>query len=198
LLAVAAFCMAVSLLCIVVIDQPVARQLSAFEPAAFWQRGVEVLESAIGLTWFRWTSAIVLVAAMVIVVLTPRLRHLTPLWMFWSASHLLAQVATRYAKELSGRVRPREWLAAGGDHTFLRDGVGFPSGHVTIVASLVIPLVVMFPRLWPLLGLVAYVMAARVMVNAHFVGDVIAGVGLVAVVTWGCGVLIRPLAATRS
>ena len=103
----------------------------------------------------------------------------------------IAMVELKYATE---RLRPYEWLKRGGA-TFFRDdsGLSFPSGHVVSFASVAIPLAVLFPRARVvLLAVVAYVVAARVVANAHWVSDTLAGISLVCVVTWACGWTIRP------
>ena len=78
-----------------------------------------------------------------------------------------------------------------GTFWFWRDGWSFPSGHVMLFASIVIPLVVVYPRTRPLLAIVAFVALARVAVNAHFVSDVFGGVALTAAITWLCARWLR-------
>ena len=142
---------------------------------------------------FRWAAGIVLVAGMLVTVAVPRWRGAAPAWMLIAATHLVSRIATLEVKLATARLRPGEWQAVGGD-TFLREGgVSFPSGHVTLFASIVIPLAVVAPRTRPLLALVAFAMLARLAVNAHFVSDVLGAIALVCVVTWGCGWVIRPL-----
>jgi membrane-associated phospholipid phosphatase len=76
-------------------------------------------------------------------------------------------------------------------------GVSFPSGHVVLFASVLVPLAVVAPRTRPLLLIVGYAMLARVVVHAHFASDVIAALTLVTLVAWACGWAIRPLPASR-
>lgn len=194
LLWVAAISGVLSVACILFVDQPVARLLAQYEPATFWNRGIDALEWGVGLPVFRWLSGVVLVVGMIAAVLVPAWRLRAPAWMFLAASHVLSQVSTRYIKEWTGRFRPLEWIKQGGTETFLWEkGISFPSGHVTIFASIVIPFVVLFPRWWPLLGVAAFAMLARVAVDAHFVSDVLGGITLVSLVTWVAGWAIRPL-----
>lgn len=193
LLWVAAITAVLSVVCILVVDQPVARLLAEYEPARVWDRGIELLEWGVGLPVFRWLSGVLLVLGMIVTVVVPRWRVRAPAWMFLAASHVLAQVSTRYIKEWTGRLRPLEWLKQGGGETFLWEkGISFPSGHVAIFASVVIPFVALFPRWWPLLGVAVYAMVARVAVDAHFLSDVLGGITLVCLVTWLCGWAIRP------
>jgi membrane-associated phospholipid phosphatase len=193
LLWVAAISGLLTIVCILFIDQPVARLIAEYEPAAFWNRGIDWLEWGVGLPVFRWLSGVVLVLGMIVTVAVPRWRLRAPAWMFMAASHVLSQVSTRYIKEWTGRLRPLEWIEQGGSETFLWEkGIAFPSGHVAIFASVVIPFVALFPRWWPLLGVAAFVMMARVAVDAHFVSDVLGAITLVSLISWMCGLAIRP------
>jgi len=194
LLWVAAISGLLTIVCILFVDQPVARLLAEYEPAAVWNRGIDALEWGVGLPVFRWLSGVVLVLGMIATVAVPRWRLRAPAWMFLAACHVLSQVSTRYIKEWTGRLRPLEWMKQGGTETFLWEkGISFPSGHVTIFASVVIPFVALFPRWWPLLGVAAFAMIARVAVDAHFLSDVLGGITLVALITWACGWAIRPV-----
>ncbi len=181
-------------LAIVTIDQPLARWLAGYQPLAIWDRILTVLEWGLGLPLIPWTSGIALVVVMVVVAAVPRWRHHAPIWMFLAASHILGRIAMVQLKDLTGRLRPLEWLQRGGDETFLWvKGISFPSGHVVLFASILIPLVVVVPRAWPLLGIVAFAMFARLIADAHYVSDVIGAITLVCLVTWICGHAIRPL-----
>jgi membrane-associated phospholipid phosphatase len=182
-----------TIVCILFVDQPVARLIADYEPASFWNRGIDYLEWGVGLPIFRWLSGVILVLGMIVAVVVPRWRVRAPAWMFLAAVHVLSQVTTRYAKEWTGRLRPLEWIEQGGTETSLwAKGISFPSGHVAIFASVVIPIVALFPRWWPLLGVAAFAMLARVAVDAHFLSDVLGGITLVSLVAWLCGWAIRP------
>jgi membrane-associated phospholipid phosphatase len=189
LLVAAGTCFAAAATSILTIDQPVARALAGWEPIDAWREVMTVLEYAIGLPVFRWFSAIVLVVAMLVTMAVPRWRRFTPTWIVLAATHVLTQVATSHLKEATSRLRPSQWLALGGegDTFFQPKGVAFPSGHVALFGSLVIPLVVVFPRLRPLIAIVVFVMAARVVAHAHWISDVVATVGLTLLVIWLVG-----------
>ncbi|HVK84356.1 MAG TPA: phosphatase PAP2 family protein, partial [Kofleriaceae bacterium] len=175
------------------IDQPLARWIAGYEPLGFWDSGIAALEWGILLPVFKWALAILFVAGMIACVAVPSLRRFAPAWMFLAASHLLSRIAMVELKDATSRLRPHEWLKHGGE-TFFREhsGLAFPSGHVVSFASVVIPLVVVFPRLRPLLIVVAYVVAARIVADAHWLSDTLAGVSLVCLVTWCCAWVIRP------
>lgn len=74
------------------------------------------------------------------------------------------------------------------------DWRSFPSGHSTTVFAAACALGLMFPRLrWPLLALAVAVGLSRVMINAHFLGDVVAG----AVLGWGIAWLVAQAFSRR-
>ena len=194
LLAVAAVSAVLTAISIVTIDQPLARIISHYEPLPIWDRILDVLEWGLGLPLIPWTSGIVLVVIMVVTVAVPRWRHRAPIWMFLAASHILGRIAMVHMKDWTGRLRPLEWIKQGGDETFgWVKGISFPSGHVVLFASVVIPMICVWPRARPLLAVVAFAMIARVVADAHFVSDVVGAITLTALVTWLCGQAIRPV-----
>ncbi len=183
----------VSAACIAVIDQPVARWLAQYEPSPLWNHGMEALEWAIGLPIFKLLVAVVLVTAMLVTAIVPRLRAHAPVFMLLAGTHLVGRLAMINLKESTGRLRPHEWLKQGGDDTFFREGgLSFPSGHGVLFAGIVLPIVVLYPRTRPLVAIVAFVMMARVAVNDHFISDVTAAVALALLVIWAIGWLVRP------
>lgn len=179
---------------IVTIDQPVARWAAQFEPAAAFDHILSSLEWAVGLPLIPWTSGIVLVIAMLVTLASPRLRHEAPAWMYVAAVHLVSRIAMVELKDLTGRLRPLEWLKRGApDETFgWVKGISFPSGHVVLFASLVIPAIALAPRAWPAAVVIVFVCVARVAASAHYVSDVLGGISLVALVAWVLGLVIRP------
>ena len=187
---------ALTMISIVAVDEPVARWLATRDVgAALWDRALDAIEIAIGIEPWKWIGVIVIVAAMLVTRFVPRFHAHASAWLLIASSHLLARNISFWAKTLTGRLRPTEWLARGG-HTFFRDGgISFPSGHVVLVASLVVPIVIAYPRTRALLALVGVVMIARVVVGAHFVSDVIGGLALSAAVTWACAWVIDRLPA---
>jgi hypothetical protein len=111
---------------------------------------------------------------MLVTVSVKRLRVHAPAWMFVTGVHLVSRLTTNWFKDATGRLRPAEWLKQRTDETFgWEGGISFPSGHVVLFASLVIPLAVLYPRLRPLLAIAVFAALARIAVNAHFVSDAI-------------------------
>ncbi|MDB4961480.1 MAG: hypothetical protein JWP01_1479 [Myxococcales bacterium] len=204
LLYAAAITAAIAGLAILTFDQPVARAISGYRPLGFWDSALDIMEWAIGLPIFSWALGIVLVLGMIVTSAVPRWRGQAPWWMLIAATHILSRLATLEIKVATGRLRPYEWLARGTpDDTFLWErGFSFPSGHVTLFASVLIPLAVVVGRKRPVLGAlvllpVGFSMSARVVANAHFVSDVFAGVTLCCLITWVCGWIIRPVTPAR-
>ena len=194
LLAMAAVSAGLAAICIVTIDQPVARWIATREVWPGWDRGVAALEVASGGEPSGWIGIAVLLAGVIATQL--RWRGNARAWLLVALTHLVSRNLMGWLKFSLGRLRPLEWLASGDHlgHTFFRGGIAFPSGHVVLVASLVVPIVVTWPRLRWLLVAVAFTMVARVAVDAHFVSDVLAGLALVAAVTWLCVVIVDRLA----
>ncbi|MGE0745393.1 MAG: phosphatase PAP2 family protein [Rhodospirillales bacterium] len=84
-------------------------------------------------------------------------------------------------KPVFGRTRPRE-LFAGGDFGFSPFAFdfhhlnSFPSGHAQTIWAVFAVLMILHPRWrWWFAGVAVAVSASRVLIAAHFLGDVIAG-----------------------
>ena len=169
------------------VDLPVARWIAAHERSTLWDRTVKILEYVVGITPSPWTVPIVLTGGVLVTLAVARWRRYAPSWMYVAMVYLLARNLMAWGKTLTGRYRPTQWFKLGGETWgHLGDGVSFPSGHVVVIAGLVLPLVVIAPRTRPLLVVVPFIMVARVAVLAHFVSDVLGGLALTALVAWAC------------
>lgn len=116
-----------------------------------------------------------------------RLRRMMHGALFVIFSIAAAGVLVNVLKFIIGRMRPRELLENGvsGFIPFNTDfGMNsFPSGHSQMVWSLAVSLLLIFPRLWPVLFAFATAVAAsRFLASVHFVSDVVMGSYLGAVV----------------
>lgn len=177
---------------VVAIDEPLARWLATREVhPAIWNQAIALLEYPLGIEPWTWSGICVLVAASLVTLLVPRLRAYASVVLIVTLTHLLARNCSLWVKTLTGRLRPSEWLARGGGSWWRDGGYSFPSGHVLLFASIVVPIVVVYPRARPLLAIVAFVMLARVLVDAHFVSDVLGGLASVALFTWLAVLLVR-------
>jgi membrane-associated phospholipid phosphatase len=191
LLPLAAACAIVTALGIAFVDAPVARWLATRDPTGVWDAGVMGIEYAIGIEPWKWLGVTILVAGVIGALVVPRFHAAAPAWLFVASTHLVSRNLMLWGKTLTGRLRPTEWLAHHQGATFFRDGISFPSGHVMLVASLIIPIVIVAPRWRPLAFAIPFVMCARVAVDAHFVSDVFGGLALTALVTWACAAAVR-------
>lgn len=201
LLIVAAVTAVISALAMAVIDRPLAGWLGGYQALELWNTGLDALEWTIGLPLFSWVSGIVLVLGMIVTSAVPRWRFMAPAWTWISAVHILSRITTLEIKTATGRLRPYEWLAKGGDdiETFgWIKAYSFPSGHVALFASIAIPLAIVVRQRHPRLAAVLLVpavfpMIARVVQNAHFLSDVTAAITLICLIAWLAGWLVRPL-----
>jgi membrane-associated phospholipid phosphatase len=186
LLALAVVSMLVAMLAVLFIDLPLSRWVSAHQPSTLWEPAVSALEYITGIAPSPWIAPIVLCGGVIATLLVARWHPYARSWMYITIVYLLARNLMGWGKTLTGRYRPHQWLKHGGDDTFAHIGVGasFPSGHVVLVAGILIPLAVIVPRTRPLLLLIPFIMIARIAVLAHFVSDVFAGLALTALVAW--------------
>ncbi|MEQ8228867.1 MAG: phosphatase PAP2 family protein [Rhodospirillales bacterium] len=116
-----------------------------------------------------------------------RLRRMMHGALFVIFSIAAAGILVNALKFIIGRMRPRELLENGvsGFIPFNTDfGMNsFPSGHSQMVWSLAVSVLLIFPRLWPVLFAFATAVAAsRFLASVHFVSDVVMGSYLGAVV----------------
>jgi membrane-associated phospholipid phosphatase len=192
LLPIAAITTLLTIVCIVAFDEPFARWIATRETyPRFWNEVIGYLEYPLGIEPYKWAGVWVLVGGSVLALAITRLRPAAFAFLAVASVHLLDRNLTFWLKVGTGRLRPSEWLAKGGDIWFRDGGYSFPSGHITLFASIVFPLAVIYPRTRPLLAVVAFAFCARLAVNAHFLSDVLGGVALTALVTWLCVALLR-------
>lgn len=198
LLPTAAASALLTLLCIVALDEPFARWIATRETyPAFWNETIGYLEYAILLEPYKWGTLWLLAGGAIITLAVPPLRRYSMAFLLVSLVHLLGRNITNWTKFFTGRLRPSQWLAKGGDDPMWwnENAWSFPSGHVTLFASIAIPLAVLYPRLRPPLLVVAvFPMCARVAVNAHYLSDVLGALALITALTWLCArLLVRAL-----
>lgn len=183
------------------IDQPLARALHEASPRlrAVFTRITQLGEGGLYLV----PLGLVLLAA-----LWRRRAGLA-----WRTGYVFASIAVSgligdIVKPVFGRARPKllfeqnlfgfTWV---GPHA---DRWSFPSGHSTTVMALAVSLCVIYPPAWPAYAMLALaVMASRVIIDAHYLSDVIAGAYLGLATAWALTTAARsrgvPLALeTRS
>jgi lipid A 4'-phosphatase len=163
-----------------VIDRPLAQALQNIDPA------------------IRAVFAVVTKFGEGVFYLVP--SGLVALWALWThrrallhrAGFVFAAVAipgliADVAKPVFGRARPqmlfREDVFGFTWHGARANYWSFPSGHTITITALALSLTAVYPRLWPLYAAVALLVASsRVIIDAHYLSDVIAGayIGLTA------------------
>jgi undecaprenyl-diphosphatase len=199
LLAVTIAAAIVTAIGVVLLDAPIARALAAYEPSGIWDRGVTILEWAILLPLHKLALPVLLVVAMLATIFVKHWRGAAPALMTITAVHLVSRLTTNWIKDGTGRLRPYDAMKRGVDGTFWENGVAFPSGHVVLFASLVIPILFVLPRtrrftfaIVPLVAIVVFVAAARMAVGAHWLSDTAGSIMLVAAWTYLVSSGVRP------
>jgi membrane-associated phospholipid phosphatase len=104
-----------------------------------------------------------------------------------------AYLAADLAKPQFGRLRPLEALERGGADIWFVGANSFPSGHVAFFAGLIVPVVVLSPRMWPLLVIPFVVAAQRISSADHYLSDAGMSLGLAVLAAWA----LRRLAGER-
>ena len=191
LLTLAAVSTLLTVLSLLLFDFPLSRWVGAHEQHPAWESIVTACEYVIGITPWVWTATVVLCAGVLVTLAVPRWHPHARAWIYVTVVYLLSRNLIGWVKTITGRLRPHQWLPAGGD-TFGHIGVGasFPSGHVAVFGGILIPLAIVYPRSRPLLAVLAFIMVARIAVLAHFASDVFAGLALTALVAWACTPLL--------
>jgi len=119
------------------------------------------------------------------VLLWRRRRPLAARLALVGLANLLAHLASALGKSAFGRLRPYVIAEQGWNDLFFAGGRSFPSGHTAYYLGLALPCALLFRRGWLALLPALFVAAARVLVNDHFLGDVLASLAIVCAVTAG-------------
>lgn len=122
-----------------------------------------------------------------------RTRRAGWLLLYLGAVQFLATVVADLSKPPFGRLRPHEAMADGRlvDQWFAGAN-SFPSGHAAFYAGLLLPLVVLVPRLaWLWLPAAVLVALSRVVEHDHYLSDVAASVALAALLALAFRFLAR-------
>jgi lipid A 4'-phosphatase len=171
-------------LSVTLVDRPVARWVQTFDPA-WHHRFSRFSDLGLSTGWLIGCALLALggVAAARLSRAADAKRRwrshtLMPLFVF--ASVALAGLTTDLVKALLGRFRPKLFFRDGSygfDLLHTRaDYVSFPSGHATTAFALATALTLLWPRFAGLYFLLALAIgASRVLANAHWLSDVLAG-----------------------
>ena len=177
------------------VDRPVALAMEAL-PGWFRNLAGDITWLGKSLGWLLLSGAMALFWAW----RAGRAESNGPLWSrerkraiaaaFLFAAVAVAGIVTNLIKILIGRARPNPFLQEGiyGFHPWHLDADlrGFPSGHATTVFALAFALTMIRPH-WrfPAFAVAMVIAATRVIVNAHFLSDIVGGM-VVALLTVVC------------
>ena len=176
--------MVLGLAAIGTIDRPTALAIHALGDSTTVRFSQSVTDIAKGI-WPLLVSAVA--AALFRFVLKDRLNANRSLFVF--AAVAVSGLAVDAAKIILGRERPKLLF----EHnefgfTFLKfrpDHWSFPSGHATTAAAVAASLAMLFPRQAPLFFVLGLAVAAtRLLVGAHYPGDVLFGFGFGTLSVW--------------
>jgi undecaprenyl-diphosphatase len=186
LLVAAIWVVALPLVLMAAIDQPVARAFSTSWPALI--AAMDWITQWGESQWYLVPTAAAMVA---LFAAAPRahgarravLRWLAQANLFVFANVALSGIAVNVIKVIIGRERPNLFLADGEfgaePLSIGYNYASFPSGHTATAFSLAFALgAIARPALPWLLGFAGLIALSRVAVTAHFVGDTVAGAGV--------------------
>ena len=181
-----------TLLSIFLIDTPVATALAPSVDAnrALTDPFITFLEYAFGFPVSKFLTGFVIVLAGA--ALFAFRRPLARLLLYVGVAEILSRLIAGVLKNVFLRARPYQSFEGA---FFVENGSAFPSGHAAHFWALFFALALAFPRLRiPALILAVLVSAARVMVNDHFIGDVLGSAAISAFVCAGLARLLLPKA----
>lgn len=170
------------------LDGPAARALSGLSPPyeGAFRSIVRACEIVFAFDVTPYLYGVLLSLGGLALLPWPQRRVVGRVLLFVGLSHLTSRFLVDILKPPFSRLRPYEALAGGSWHDIWGAAVGnsFPSGHAAHFWGLSLPLIVLYPRqAVPLAVLPIIVSAARVAVNDHYIGDVLASMAVAAWVT---------------
>ena len=178
------------------IDQPLSMFID--QHGKFLQRVFSDLtaytEIAVGYPVSKYLGgAVVLVVGLIFWVIDRRFAR-AKYFVFISLTHLTSRFVVTLLKNVFQRSRPSHFLDTQeyGNTFGMMGGESFPSGHVAHFLGLFLPIVVLFPRIWILLLIVpTYISLGRIILNLHYLSDILASVYIVIVCTSIFGYLLN-------
>lgn len=144
-----------------------------------WARGVALVDLGMLRSIGIWLLPIIFVWAALILLVLRATRGIGFPLLYLGFVHLFAFGAADLAGPRLGRVGPAE--AASGSDLWFASGNSFPSATAAFYAGFFFPLVLLFPRLWPLwVAPPLLVSASLVLTEGHYLSDVTASLALAA------------------
>lgn len=169
--------------CIVMVDRPLAvfvnNQLSYLhKPLQQIMSGIELL---FGFTITKYLVGFLLLATALLFYWRDKHWQRASVFLFIGTTHIISRLLAGILKNVFHRSRPYQFIE---DRSipdfFTEEGSSFPSGHAAHFFGLFLPLIFLFPKYkWPLLVLPVLISLQRILVNDHYISDVLASVLLV-------------------
>lgn len=132
----------------------------------------------------RYVIAALVVATAIFFVIRDKSIGRAKIFFFIGATLITSRLTTATLKVVFDRSRPFVFLENRSIHDFFSGGDSFPSGHATNYFSFFLPLMVLLPRYkWALLILPTFIALQRVIVNEHYLSDVLAGILIASLMT---------------
>jgi membrane-associated phospholipid phosphatase len=173
-------------ICIIQVDRPLAlfihNHLAALQQP--FTKILSVLEFS-DFTISRYIVAAIILGAALYLLLRDKTAQRAKYLFFIVATMISTRLVVRLLKSLFDRNRPHAFLndRSVGDF-FCPEADSFPSGHAANYFSFFLPLIALFPRYkWPLLILPILVALQRIIVNDHYLSDVLAGILIASLIT---------------
>ncbi|HYH09678.1 MAG TPA: phosphatase PAP2 family protein [Thermoanaerobaculia bacterium] len=187
---------ALTLLAVFLIDGPVALQVQGIVPAAKAAVNpfVTAVELLFGFPLSKFATGAFLVLLSLALFPVARLRSTAWAILYLGVTHLTARLIAGVLKNVFLRARPYEAVAGSEwqDRFFIEGGSSMPSGHAAHFWALFFAVTFTFPRLRiPALILAILVSISRVVVNDHYVSDVLASAVIAAFVSAGLALAFR-------
>lgn len=163
------------------LDQPLAlwidRNIRDIQPLFLTLTGYA--EWITGFSISKYLPGFVALTIAVLLMIFPKKRILARHFYFIGFTFLVSRLLAGTLKNLFLRTRPDAYLAnEQSTGTFFIDGGNsFPSGHTAHFWGLFLPLAILFPAYRvPLLLLPVFIALARIIVNDHYLSDVLASI----------------------
>lgn len=174
---------------IVFVDVPLAFAIDAhlgflraplewFTPIVEWLLGFPISKYLAGF--------ILLAVAGILYLQSGKLSRPILVLLFIAGNHIVSRLMAGTLKNVFLRTRPSDILDSGLSSFWVSGGSSFPSGHATHVFGLFLPLMFLYPSKtrW-LLVFPVFVALSRVLVNDHYLSDVLGSAIVCLVVTVG-------------
>ena len=183
---------AMSILCIMVVDYPVMYFMAKHQDGLVREIFYRLTDAGHGTPYFVSIFFLLIVASgckyFNLHYLKPeKLNKIILICFFLLAALIVAGIATHVLKILFGRWRPDTMIYTGLSgfswFNFAHDAKSFPSGHSQLIWTVAVSLLLIYPRLIIIYLVTAILVSfSRVMLNQHFVSDVVLGAYLGSIV----------------